>query len=121
MRASELLNEGMSGEQKIDLTRLIAINVSKAIPGKNFPGTSMAKRIVGDISRNIFYLRNAAGAKRKHASHKVAVILQPSVFGAAKAMANDHPDLIDFDVNKFAHRVLDNISSDVDNLQRALA
>lgn len=120
MRAYEILNEGMSGEQKQNLIRLFAINVSRAIPGKAFPGTSMAKRIMGNVGRDIFYLRNAAGAKQKYASQKVADILRPSIFGAAKAMANDHPDLIDFDVNKFARRVLDNISSDIDNLQKVL-
>ena len=121
MRAYEILNESMSGEQKQNLIRLFAINVSRAIPGKAFPVISMAKRIVGNVSRDIFYLRNAAGAKQKYASQKVADILRPSIFGAAKAMANDHPDLVDFDVSKFAHRVLDNFSSDVDNLQRVLA
>lgn len=111
----------MSGEQKTNLIRLFAINVSQAIPGKSFPGISMAKRIVGNVGRDIFYLRNAAGAKQKYASQKVADVLRPSIFGAAKAMLNDHPDLIDFNINQFAQRVLDNISSDIENLQKVLA
>ena len=121
MRASEILNEGMTGQQKADLLRLLAVNVSRAIPGKQFPGLSMAKRIVGNVARDIFYLRNAAGAKEKYASQKVADVLRPSVFGAAKAMVNDHPEVIDFNVDQFAQRVLDNISSDIENLHRALA
>ncbi len=106
---------------KQNLIQFFARMISRALPGVNFPGTSIAKRLVGNILQNIFYLRNATNARPKYVRRKITEILRSDLIGATTAMAKDHPELMDFDHNKFVERVLDNIIDNVDVLRNVLS
>lgn len=113
------LQENIPGEVKQRLTQFFAKNISSAHPG-NFPGNSLAKRLVGNVLKNIFFLRNATNARPKHIRKKITDILYSDIVGATKAMANDHPELMKFNHEEFVERVLDNIIQNVDVLRNVL-
>jgi hypothetical protein len=116
------LHEQVPGIAKQALTQFFARHIARSVPvGIHFHGTSLAKRIVGNVLRDFFYLRNAASSRDKHKRKKIDDILRPQIRGAVKAMAVDHPEVMNFDHEQFVETLLDRVVVNANDLYSALS
>ena len=122
MKLLNVLNEhGVPNTVKNALNHFFSKNISRALSGRPFPATSLAKRIVGNVIGNSFYLRNAATARDKYKRQKLDTLLRHQIQGAVKAMAVDHPEVMNFDHSEFVDRLMSQIVDHADDLYDALS